>query len=341
MREVRGKANGRDAGLDAAELLVGSELRLGTQLIDSRSRARKLAPRVMGLAAILWIAGGAFVQQRPLARVQTEARIIQMAGQAVARRSEEKKKVDERAAPPTEAQGAATKTGRMVSRRIVVSPIVVSRHIVVSRIVVSIADRKLALIEGDGAVRKIYDVAVGAAETPSPEGEFVIASRVENPSWYWPGKIIPAGPQNPLGPRWMGLGFEGFGIHGTNQPHSIGQPASHGCIRMRNRDVKELFVRVRVGDVVEIHGEHDAAVALIFGSRPELDAPARVAAGGAGTSLPGGTDGGSGAGSGNDWGGASSSASGSASRASLPTATRTWAPDGNLTIAAAAGAVHE
>ena len=106
---------------------------------------------------------------------------------------------------------------------------------------------------------------------------------------------------------------------------------------MRNRDVKELFVRVRVGDVVEIHGKHDAAVALIFGSRPELDAPARVAAGVAGTSLPGGTGGGSGAG----WGGASSSASGSASRASLPTATRTWAPDGNLTIAAAAGAVHE
>ncbi|NDQ55648.1 MAG: L,D-transpeptidase [Acidipila sp.] len=186
------------------------------------------------------------------------------------------------------------------------SQIAVNRNVVsqiaVSRIVVSIVDRKLALIAGDGAVTKIYDVAVGAAETPSPEGKFIIASRVENPSWYWPGKIVPAGPQNPLGPRWMGLGFEGFGIHGTNQPHSIGQAASHGCIRMRNRDVEELFVRVRVGDVVEMHSEHDAAVALIFGSSPERDAN---------------------------------------SPASLLSAAGSRALDGSLVIAAAAGAVRE
>ena len=200
-----------------------------------------------------------------------------------------------------EVHDAATKTRRIVSRGVVVRSIV-SRRVVSRRIVVSIADRKLALVEGDGTVTKIYDVAVGAAETPSPEGEFVIASRVENPSWYWPGKIVPAGPQNPLGPRWMGLGFEGFGIHGTNQPHSIGQSASHGCIRMRNRDVKELFGRVRVGDVVEMHGERDAAVALIFGSSSERDAT---------------------------------------SQASLLTAAGSRTLDGNLVIAAAAGAVRE
>ena len=287
MRDGRVKANGEGAELD------DSGLQCGTHLKHSRSRARRLAPRVMGLAAILWIAGGAFVQRRPFARVQTEARIMQMAGQAVARRGEERKQVDERPALPTEAHGAATKTHLVVSRRNVTS------HIAVSRIIVSIVDRKLALIEGDGVVTKIYDVAVGAAETPSPEGEFVIASRVENPSWYWPGKIVPAGPQNPLGPRWMGLGFEGFGIHGTNQPHSIGQAASHGCIRMRNRDVEELFVRVRVGDVVEMHGEHDAAVAVIFGSSAELDANSPLTAAGS------------------------------------------RALDGNLVIAAAAGAVRE
>ena len=176
MREGRTEASGDGTNLGGSQLLHRTELK------DSGSRARTLAPRAIGLVAILWIAAGAFAPQRPLARVQTEARMIQMAGQAVARRTEEKKQVDERPAPQTEAHVAATKTRRIVSRRIV------SRHIVVS-----IADRKLALIEGNGTVTKIYDVAVGAAETPSPEGEFVIASRVENPSWYWPGKVIPAG----------------------------------------------------------------------------------------------------------------------------------------------------
>jgi len=300
MRVGRGKAKGEGVDLD------DSELQYGAQLKDSGSRAHWLAPRTIGLAAILWIAGGAFVQQWPLARVQTEARLIQMAGQAVARRSEEKKEVDDKPVPQTEARGGATETRHAVSHRVVsrgiVSHGVVSGGILSRHIVVSIADRKLALVEGDGAVTKIYDVAVGAAETPSPEGEFVIASRVENPSWYWPGKVIPAGPQNPLGPRWMSLGFEGFGIHGTNQPHSIGQPASHGCIRMRNRDVKELFGRVRVGDVVEMHGERDAAVALIFGSDSERDAT---------------------------------------SRASLLADAETRKLDGNLVVAAAAGAVRE
>jgi lipoprotein-anchoring transpeptidase ErfK/SrfK len=145
----------------------------------------------------------------------------------------------------------------------------------VVKIVVSIPDRKLALVE-DERVVKIYPVAVGATATPSPEGEFRIATRLENPSWYWPGKVIPAGAGNPLGPRWIGLGVRGFGIHGTNEPRTIGRNASHGCIRMRNRDVKDLFRRVRAGDVVEIRGERDATLAAIFGA-PQDDTGSRAA----------------------------------------------------------------
>jgi lipoprotein-anchoring transpeptidase ErfK/SrfK len=185
--------------------------------------------------------------------------MMQMAGQAVARRSEKKGQETETTATRTNIRAGATN-----SRAAATDTRAAAKT---RRIVVSIADRKLALIDGD-SVTKIYEVAVGAAETPSPAGEFLIASRVENPSWYWPGKVIPPGPQNPLGPRWMGLGEGGFGIHGTNQPRTIGQAASHGCIRMRNGDVEELFARVRVGDVVELHGERDAAVALIFIARP-------------------------------------------------------------------------
>ncbi len=133
------------------------------------------------------------------------------------------------------------------------------------RIVVSVPDRKLALFE-NGRVVKIYSVAVGAPDSPSPTGEFHIAQRLTAPTYYAPGVVIPPGPENPLGPRWIGLSLKGYGIHGTNQPSSIGQHASHGCIRMRNRDVQELFELVRAGDVVELHGERDAVVASVFGT---------------------------------------------------------------------------
>jgi lipoprotein-anchoring transpeptidase ErfK/SrfK len=128
------------------------------------------------------------------------------------------------------------------------------------RIVVSLPARKIALFE-EGRLVKVYPIAVGKHSTPSPNGSFHIASRVVRPTWYQPGKVVPAGPANPLGTRWMGLGYKGYGIHGTNRPRSIGQAASHGCIRMRNQDVEDLFERVEVGDPVELLTEADAELA--------------------------------------------------------------------------------
>lgn len=136
------------------------------------------------------------------------------------------------------------------------------------RIVISIPDRKLALIE-DGRVVKIYSTAVGAPSTPSPAGVYTIAQRLPNPTWYGPHKVVAPGAANPLGTRWMGLSRKGYGIHGTNRPRSIGRNASHGCIRMRNRDVEELFELVSVGDAVELQDERTAAVAAIFGPDPQ------------------------------------------------------------------------
>ena len=133
------------------------------------------------------------------------------------------------------------------------------------RIVVSIPDRKLALLE-DGRVVKTYPVAVGAAATPSPAGNFTVAERVSHPTWYRPGKVVPPGKGNPLGPRWIGLSRKGYGIHGTSNPRSIGRPASHGCIRMRNSDVEELFGMVALGDAVELYTERTDEIARIFGA---------------------------------------------------------------------------
>ncbi len=122
------------------------------------------------------------------------------------------------------------------------------------RIVISIPDRKMVLMSGDQVMRT-YDVAVGKASTPSPEGEFRIINRIPNPAWYQPGKVVAPGVGNPLGSRWMGLSAKGYGIHGTNAPRSIGKAASHGCIRMRAGDLEELFELVSVGVVVEINNE--------------------------------------------------------------------------------------
>lgn len=132
------------------------------------------------------------------------------------------------------------------------------------KIVVSIPDRKLAFLD-DGRVVKIFPVAVGAAATPSPVGSFIIVERLTNPTWYHPGKVVPPGKDNPLGPRWIGLSRKGYGIHGTSSPRSIGRPASHGCIRMRNTDIKELFSLVEIGDTVDLYVQRTDEVARIFG----------------------------------------------------------------------------
>jgi hypothetical protein len=132
-------------------------------------------------------------------------------------------------------------------------------------IVVSLQDRRLALLE-DGQVKKVYPVAVGKDSTPSPTGTFTIVNRVTDPTYYHEGKVIPPGPANPVGNRWIGLSQHGYGIHGTNAPHSIGKAASHGCIRMSRRDLEELFAQIRPGDTVEILGDRNQETAALFGT---------------------------------------------------------------------------
>jgi L,D-transpeptidase ErfK/SrfK len=131
-------------------------------------------------------------------------------------------------------------------------------------VLVSIPDRKLAVLDGGQVVAR-FPVAVGAAISPSPTGEFQIVNRISDPAYYHAGKVIPAGKDNPLGTRWLGLSQNGYGIHGTNVAGSIGHAASHGCIRLRNRDIERLFPMLRVGDTVVIRAERNEQTAEIFG----------------------------------------------------------------------------
>jgi hypothetical protein len=66
----------------------------------------------------------------------------------------------------------------------------------------------------------------------------------------------------------MGLSVQGYGIHGTNEPNSIGKAASHGCIRMAKADLEEFYELVAEGDTVELVGKRNDETALLFGAGP-------------------------------------------------------------------------
>ena len=119
-------------------------------------------------------------------------------------------------------------------------------------IVINIPQRQLYLF-AKGSLQKIYPIAVGKRDTPTPVGRVKIINKLVNPTWHPKGKEpVPPGPNNPLGHRWLGLSIPGYGIHGNNRPSSIGTAVSLGCIRMYNPDVEELFKIVAVGTTVDL-----------------------------------------------------------------------------------------
>ena len=118
-------------------------------------------------------------------------------------------------------------------------------------LVLKLSERRLYGYQGDRQVVS-YPVAIGRADWETPTGDFTVQQRQQHPTWQHPftGELVPPGPENPLGARWIGFWTDGnnaIGFHGTPDEHLIGQAVSHGCVRMRNADVVELYERVRVG----------------------------------------------------------------------------------------------
>jgi len=112
-------------------------------------------------------------------------------------------------------------------------------------ITINIPSRMLTLYAKDKALKE-YHVGIGKIDHETPIGDFKIRSKELNPTWVKPIKegeekvVIEAGPDNPLGYRWMEFA-DLYGIHGTNRPESIGGYVSSGCVRMREKDVEELY----------------------------------------------------------------------------------------------------
>lgn len=110
------------------------------------------------------------------------------------------------------------------------------------RLAINTVQRRLRHFNGERLVKE-YPVAVGKPSTPTPPGSYRIKNKIVNPGGV-------------LGTRWMGLTIPGgnYGIHGTNNPASIGNAVSLGCIRMHNHDIEELFPLVPIGTPVDIYG---------------------------------------------------------------------------------------
>jgi lipoprotein-anchoring transpeptidase ErfK/SrfK len=100
-----------------------------------------------------------------------------------------------------------------------------------------------------------YPVAVGQPGWETPIGTFKVLHKQINPTWKQPitGKLFPTGPNNPLGDRWIGFWSDAhhqIGFHGTNKEDLVGQAVSHGCLRMRNADIRALYKQVSIGTPV-------------------------------------------------------------------------------------------
>jgi hypothetical protein len=127
------------------------------------------------------------------------------------------------------------------------------------RVVINIPSRTLWVYSGDRIIR-YFPVGVGRVGYMTPLGKFSIIRKVIDPGWenpYLPsGKVrLAPGEDNPLGTRWMGFyqkdGGE-YGLHGTDNPASVGRFSSHGCIRLKVQDAEALFEMVEVGTPVEV-----------------------------------------------------------------------------------------
>ncbi len=132
------------------------------------------------------------------------------------------------------------------------------------KVFVNLKKFELALEEPGGPVVR-YGVAHGLPKHPTPPGSYYISEKIADPTWIPPdsawakeAEVTPPGAENPLGTRWLGLNTGLIGIHGTPYSWTIGSQASHGCIRLKTKEVEKLYEQVGVGTEVTIFkGDED------------------------------------------------------------------------------------
>ncbi|MFM7474691.1 MAG: L,D-transpeptidase [Microcystis aeruginosa] len=123
-----------------------------------------------------------------------------------------------------------------------------------TRLLLNLKKRRVFVYQGQKIIAS-YRVAIGRPGWETPTGQFRVIQMVREPVWEHPftGQLVPSGKNNPLGARWIGFWTDGanfIGFHGTPQENLIGRAVSHGCVRMRDRDIKALFEKVKIGTSV-------------------------------------------------------------------------------------------
>lgn len=122
-------------------------------------------------------------------------------------------------------------------------------------IVINLSEKRLYYFhKRNSNIVRTYPIGIGDEGTETPEGVFTVIDKKVNPSWYVPEsirqkrpelpKVVPPGPDNPLGSHALRLSAKSILIHGTNRPYAVGRKASHGCIRMYPEDIPKLFQAV-------------------------------------------------------------------------------------------------
>ena len=124
-------------------------------------------------------------------------------------------------------------------------------------------------VAGEAPVVMTYPISIGRMDWDTPLGRTSVISKVTDPAWYPPAsvraehaaegnplpRIVPPGPDNPLGKHAMRLGLPGYLIHGTNRPAGVGMRVTHGCIRLFPEDIEFLFGQVGLNTPVRIINE--------------------------------------------------------------------------------------
>lgn len=128
-----------------------------------------------------------------------------------------------------------------------------------TRLIIRLKSRTLELYEADTLVKR-YDIAVGQDNWETPIGHFAVLDMRRDPVWEHPitKEAVETGPDNPLGTRWIGFAYDAgyhIGIHGTNQEELVGQAVSHGCVRMRDEEIQQLFAQLAIGTPITVSPE--------------------------------------------------------------------------------------
>lgn len=123
-----------------------------------------------------------------------------------------------------------------------------------TRVVVVLSDRRVYVYRYNEVIAS-YPIAVGKKGWETPTGSFEVMHMQHHPIWRHPitGKVFEAGTDSPLGDRWVGFWSDGrneIGFHGTPDIDLVGAAVSHGCLRMRNPDVRSLYDKVSLGTPV-------------------------------------------------------------------------------------------